>query len=258
MLYTVIPCRRGEHVDKVISALRGQDTRVVVVRDRCSVECDGAYRIIDNTVGEGFMAGYCRDLGAEFAVADGADSVMFIDEDCIPQQRIVEDHLKAVSRGIPVISIGRRLESRLGWKDPREVGDAGNWKVFSGKGSLVQNVSWVKNCLATWTCNLCMNRQAISIIQRAMQRITGQERIFNRAFDGHWGGEDAYLAYVAWAYHVNMAYLPKGSNAVKHMDHPRPEPEYGKGFKEVLEAQVEILRKYAVANPVTLDDITCA
>jgi hypothetical protein len=152
--------------------------------------------------------------------------------------------------------MGRRLESKLGWKDPREIGDAGNWHLFSSQGSIVQNVSWVKNCLATWTCNLCMNASAIKIIRRAMRRICHEDRVFHPAFDGHWGGEDSYLAYIAWAYRITMAYLPMGANAVKHMDHPRPEPEYGKGFKEILEAQVDYLRKFTVANPVTLDDIT--
>ena len=103
---------------------------------------------------------------------------------------------------------------------------------------------------------LCMNASAIRIMRRAMRRICGEDRVFHPAFDGHWGGEDSYLAYLAWAYRITMAYLPMGANAVKHMDHPRPEPEYGKGFKETLEAQVDNLRKYTVANPVTLDDIT--
>lgn len=256
MLYTVIPCHRGDHVAQVIGELKKQDTKIIVVRDRCRAECLGADIVIDNVKGAGFMAGYCRDIGISRALDEGADAVLMVDEDCIPQRDIVSAHLKAVSREIPVISIGRRIESRLGWKDPREIGDAGNWHLFSSRGSIVQNVSWVKNCLATWTCNLCMNRQAIRIVRRAMNGICREERVFHPAFDGHWGGEDAYLAYLAWAYRIVMAYLPMGANAVKHMDHPRPEPEYGKGFKEVLEAQVDYLRKFTVAIPVTLDDIT--
>ena len=256
MFYTVIPCRRGEHVAQVVAELKRQDTRIVVVRDRCSVECPGADVVLDSRVGEGFMAGYCRDIGIDYALSEGADAVLMVDEDCIPQRDIVSAHSTAVSRVFPVISIGRRLESRLGWKDPREVGDAGNWHLFSSRGSIVQNVSWVRNCLATWSCNLCMNASAIRIMRRAMCRICGKDRVFHPAFDGNWGGEDSYLAYLAWAFRITMAYLPMGANAVKHMDHPRPEPEYGKGFKETLEAQVDNLRKYTVANPVTLDDIT--
>lgn len=256
MIYAVIPCRRGEHIGRVIGELKRQDTKIVVVRDRCSVECPGADAVLDSEAGDGFMAGYCRDIGIRHALQDGADAVLMVDEDCIPQRDIVAAHSKAVSRSLPVISIGRRLESGLGWKDPREVGDAGNWHVFSSRGSIVQNVTWVKNCLATWTCNLCMNRQAIGIVHRAMARICREERVFHPAFDGHWGGEDSYLGYLAWAYRITMAYLPMGANAVKHMDHPRPEPEYGKGFRKTLEEQVEYLRKFTVANPVTLDDIT--
>jgi hypothetical protein len=258
MLYTVIPCRRGEHVAQVIAELRSQDTAVIVVRDRCSVECPGADVVLDSGAGDGFMAGYCRDLGITYALGHGADAVLMVDEDCIPQRDIVAAHSRAVSRDFPVISIGRRLEARLGWKDPREVGEAGNWHLFSGKGSIVQNVSWIRNCLATWSCNLCMNAAAVDVVRRAMERISREPRVFHPAFDGHWGGEDSYLGYLAWAYRVTMAYLPMGANAVKHMDHPRPEPEYGKGFKEVLEAQVDYLRKFTVANPVTLDDITAA
>lgn len=256
MIYTVIPCRRGEHVAQVIKELKPQETKIIVVRDRCSVDCPGADVVLDSKVGDGFMAGYCRDVGIRFALKEGAEAILMIDEDCIPQRDTVLAHTKAVARGFPVISMGRRLESKLGWKDPREIGDAGNWHLFSSRGSIVQNVSWVKNCLATWTCNLCMNASAIKIIRRAMRRICHEDRVFHPAFDGHWGGEDSYLAYMAWAYRITMAYLPMGANAVKHMDHPRPEPEYGKGFKEILEAQVDYLRKFTVANPVTLDDIT--
>lgn len=269
MLYTVIPCRKGTHIKKVLDALKPQDTYTVVVRDRCSVECPGADAVLDSHHGDGFMAGYCRDIGIDYSIRHGADAVLLIDEDCIPQKDIVSAHHAAVSRKFPVISLGRRLESKLGWKDPRETGEAANWHVFSGKGSVVQNITWIKNCLATWTCNMCMNKPAVNVLRRAMSlfspykvvyedgdNIISYDRLFDWKFDGHWGGEDAFLGYLAWGYRVTMAYLPIGANAVKHMDHPRPEPEYGKGFVEVLDAEVERLRKFMAVHPLSLDDMS--
>lgn len=256
MYAAIVPVRRGDSSGKVLSELHRQGLLAIAVRDRCSVDCSAADIILDSSEGDGFMAGKCRDIGLDFAVARGVEGVIFVDEDCIPQESLAASHIRALSRGIPVISLGRRLESSIGWKDPRETGEAGNWHLFSGKGSVVQNVSWVKNCLATWTCNLGINMSAIRILRRAMKGICGQTRLFHPAFDGHWGGEDAYLGYLAWMYRVTMAYLPMGANAVKHIDHPRPLPEYGKGFRDTLEAQVEKLRKYGAMHPVSLDDVS--
>ena len=256
MIAAVVPVRRGEHAPTVVKKLKEQGACVIVVRDRCAVELPGADYVIDKQSGTGFDAGAARDIGLDMAVKIGAEQVIMVDEDCIPQPDLVNAHLYALDRGCPVISCGRRLESGLGWKDPRQTGEAFNLHLFDGKGAVVQNNSIVKNCLATWTCNLGINRAAMDIVYRAMSSFTGEWRIFDKAFDGHWGGEDAFLGYVAWAYRVNMAFLPMGANAVKHMDHPRPEPEYGKGFKEVLEAQVTKFRKHLAMHPLSIDDIS--
>jgi len=260
MVGAVIPCRRGDHINEVVSRLNEQNVLTVVVRDNCDVKVEGATQVIDVKSGGCFNAGFCRDVGIDYylGVSDTkVDGLIFVDEDCLPQETLVEDHMHAISRKMPVISIGRRLEAKHGWKDPRELGDAGKFHVFDGEGSVIQNVTWVHNCLATWTCNLAINWPAVHLIRRAMKKFSGHERLFHPAFDGHWGGEDAFLAYIAWTYRVPMAFLPYRANAVKHMDHPRPMPEYGPGFKERLDVQVTKLRDYlSHGHPVTLDDIT--
>jgi len=256
MIAAVVPVRRGEHAQIVVKKLKEQGACVIAVRDRCTAELPEADCVIDKLSGTGFEAGASRDMGIATALGLGAEQVVMVDEDCIPQPDLVKSHLYALDRGCPVISCGRRLEAKFGWKDPRQTGEAFNLHLFDGKGSVVQNNSLVKNCLATWTCNLGINRDALDIIYRAMSAFGGERRIFDKAFDGHWGGEDSFLGYVAWAYRVNMAFLPMGANAVKHMDHPRPEPEYGKGFKDVLEAQVIKLRKHLAMHPISLDDIS--
>lgn len=259
MLGVVIPCRRGDHINEVVFRLNEQNVLTVVVRDNCEVKVEGATQVIDVKNGGSFNAGFCRDVGIDYFInhRDRFDGILFLDEDCIPQKDIVSYHLKAVHRRIPVISIGRRLEEKHGWKDTRELGVAGKSHVFDGEGSVVQNVSWIQNCLATWTCNLAINWQAIRIIRFAMHKFCGHSRLFNPAFDGNWGGEDAFLGYMAWTYHVPMAYLPYGENAVKHMDHPRPMPEYGPGFKERLDVEVTKLRDFMThGHPVTLNDIS--
>ena len=256
MIAAIVPVRRGEHAPTVVRKLKEQGAYVIAVRDRCSVELSEADLVYDKDTGDGFDAGQTRDIGIDLMMNKPVEYAIMVDEDCIPQPDLVKSHLLVLERGIPVISCGRRLESKLGWKDPRQTGEAFNLHLFDGKGTVVQNISLIKNCLATWTCNLGMNRDAISIIRRAMDSFNGTRRVFNKDFDGHWGGEDSFLGYMAWAYRVNMAFLPMGANAVKHMDHPRPEPEYGKGFKEVLEAQVLKLRKHLAMHPISIDDIT--
>lgn len=256
MIYSIVPCRRGEHINKIVPALLAQGSRVVVVRDRCKVDITTGCDVVDSDYGDGFMAGYCRDIGLDFAMGRADfDGAIFVDEDCIPQNGLVAAHTAALMHSFPVISIGRRLEYSLGWHDSRELGEAGNWKLFSGKGTVVQNVSWVVKCLAAWSCNMGINRHAVRIIRNAMHGFCGAYRLFSPAFDGKWGGEDAFLSYLAWAYRVPMAYLPHGANAVKHMDHPRPEPEYGKGFAERLDAEVDKLKRYCAVHPLCLDDM---
>lgn len=251
----IIPCREGKHIELLIKRLKEQGAFVTVVRDRCSVECPGADAILDNKEGDGFQAGRCRDIGLDYAITMDAGNVIFIDEDCVPQDDLVQSHLDYLNRDIPVISLGRRLEEKYRWRDAREQGDAGNLHLFSSRGSIVQSPTLLANCLATWTCNMGINMRAARIIRMAMKRFCGKERLFNPAFDGAWGGEDAFVAYVAWAYRVAMAYLPYGANAVKHMEHPRPPAIYNKGFKEHLEAEVGKFRKFLAKEPPTMNDI---
>lgn len=252
----VVPCRTGEHIEKVVSRLKAQGAFVTVVRDRCDADCHWADAILDNRDGDGFMAGKCRDIGVDYVLSLGADCIIFVDEDCIPQDELVSSHIDYLRRGIPAISLGRRLEQKHGWRDPRELGDAGNMRLFNPHGSIVQNPSVLQAALVTWTCNLGINRAAAGIIREAMGKFRGERRLFSPTFDGRWGGEDAFLGYAAWAYRVTMAYLPTGANAVRHMDHPRPPSEYNKDFSGRLDGEVREFRKYLAANPPSMDDIT--
>ena len=251
----IVPCRTGKHLPLIVKRLHAQGAFVTVVRDRCDVECPEADAILDNKEGDGFLAGKCRDIGVDYALLLGAPAVIFIDEDCIPQDDLVKSHLDYLTYDLPVISLGRRLEEKHSWHDPRELGDAGNLHLFSSRGSVVQNPTVLASCLATWTCNMGMNCRAIQVIRGVMNRLCKKNRVFHPAFDGKWGGEDAFLGYMAWAYRVTMAYLPYGANAVKHMDHPRPPAEYNKGFKERLEAEVANFRMFLAKEPPNLKEV---
>ena len=250
----IIPARTGEHLSVILPKLKNQGAHVIVVRDRADFPVEGADTVLDSRDGAGFMAGKCRDYGLDIAIAKGFDKFVFIDEDCIPQDCLVSSHADAIGRSIPVISCGRRLEEARHWVDPRECGEAAKLALFNG--SVVKNISLVKACLVTWTCNLGINLMAVNLVRRLMNRLYGEERLFPSVFDGTWGGEDSFLAYSGWALGIPMCYLPKGANAVKHKDHPRPSNVYNPVFVNRLDREVEKMRASLMARPLTISDIT--
>lgn len=258
----IIPCHHGKFVQQIAAKLHMQHVEhIIVVLDRIeNIEFNDALgvTVLRNDDGTGFCAGKCRDIAIDYILMNkdiyGECPILFIDEDCIPQDNLVADHYKLLQHEIPVISCGRRLEQKYAWNDLREMGEMSNLNLFSKSGAVVQNPGLIKQCQVTWTCNMGINYSALKKIRHVMNKYYNVNRIFHPDFDGAWGGEDSFLGYVAWSAKVFMNFVPRGSNGVKHMDHPRPSNIYNKQFSEKLKAKVDDLSRKLVTNPLTLDD----
>jgi glycosyltransferase involved in cell wall biosynthesis len=201
-----------------------------------------------------FLAGYARNLGIEHAVKDGCDIFVFMDGDCIPQDDFIKSHVELCSTKLPMMSIGRRRESKLRWMDQREVSsNLTHLRLFDKMGSLINNPDLLKQCLIVWSCNVAMNLSAIKLIYKFNETYYQRTEIFNNAFNGVWGGEDSFLGITAWYCRVFMHTLGNIKSGVEHIDHQRPESIYNKEHKIFFDTQCEMLRKKLVLNPINLN-----
>lgn len=203
---------------------------------------------------EPFLAGYVRNKGVEQALADDCDIFIFIDGDCVPQKDLVSSHVNKCNKSIPVISVGRRRESKYNWRDQREVtNNLMHLNLFSREGVLINNVDLLKNCLIVWTCNLAINKNAIGLIYKFNHRYYGLSELFNSIFLGEWGGEDSFLGITAWYCKIFITTVGELSSGIEHIDHPRPDSKYTINHKDYFLEQVENLKKKVVLNPLSID-----
>lgn len=250
MITAIIPCHTPNNIRDIVAKLHAQQCEIVVVLDRIQCELPEYVHVVTNDEGDGFLAGKCRDIGLVEAEKYG-DEFVFLDDDCIPQENFIASHKKWLELTCPLVTLGRRIEKEYNWKDRREVFDSVyNLDLFSKTGTMVNNASLINNCSALWSCNFGLNRKGLTLIRRMMARYFNTDRIFNPAFDGNWGGEDSFLAYIAWSSRVNMFFMPKGANGVVHIDHMRPANIYNKTHAAVLKEEVAKLSKKLATDPL--------
>jgi len=201
-----------------------------------------------------FMAGYIRNIGIEHALKDDCEIFIFIDGDCVPQKDLVKYHIQQCDRKIPVISVGRRRESKYGWKDQREV-DANlmHLNLFGNNGIVINNPELLKQSLVLWSCNVSINKSAIDLLYRFNLKYYARVEIFNSLFLGEWGGEDSFLGVTAWHCRIFISTIGALSTGIEHIDHPRPVDKYTINHKEYFDNQVDNLRKKVMVNPLPLD-----
>ena len=190
-----------------------------------------------------------RDVGLEYWHGHPEiyfnEPVIFLDDECIPQIELPAAHLKILSHPIPVISCGRILEEKYGWKDSREI-NASTSYLFSGSGALLQNNSMVKNGLAIFGSNMGMNHNAYLRLRELMQRYYGSSRIF---IDGLTPCDsDAFLGYAAWGSRVFIQFIRRGDNAVKRVAMTQKDT-----YPDKLSAAVKDLGAKLVNQPLGLE-----
>ena len=201
-----------------------------------------------------FRAGSIRNIGIDKACSDGCDIFIFIDGDCIPQTDLIKSHIDACNTQLPVLSVGRRRESKYRWMDQREVeSNLVHLGLFSRNTNIVNNPELLKKCLIVWSCNIALNYNAIRLIKKFNKIYYNKEEIFNTAFDGKWGGEDSFLGITAWECRIFITTLGNLKSGVEHIDHARSESIYNKNNKTFFDAQCELLRKKTTITPITFD-----
>jgi hypothetical protein len=207
-----------------------------------------------NNTGNIFRAGSIRNMGLGIAVNDGCDIFIFIDGDCIPQTDLVKSHVDVCNTQLPVLSIGRRRESKYRWLDQREVESSMvHLGLFTRKSTVLNNPELLKKCLIVWSCNMAINKSAVKIIERFNKTYYNKDELFNSVFDGKWGGEDSFLGITACYCRIFITTIGNMKSGVEHIDHLRPESIYNLNHKQFFESQCEILRKKTTITPISLD-----
>ena len=203
---------------------------------------------------KGFLAGYIRNIGLQEAIKDGYDCFVFIDGDCIPQKELIRSHELLCSYDVPLMSIGRRRESKYRGLDSREhQPNLTHLNIFGRNGTLINNPDLIKQCLVVWSCNIGINMKAVSIIQRFNKKYYDRYELFNSEFNGAWGGEDSFLGITAWYCRIFMHTMGEAKSGVEHIDHPRPETIYTINHKQFFEEQCNIIKKKIAITPMSLD-----
>lgn len=252
MIGVIIPCHNDKLIHDTVARLHRQPCEIFVVLDRITTDLPDYVHVVKNTEGDGFLAGKCRDMGLVEAEKT-CDSFIFLDDDCAPQEFIVQAHTEWLDLDIPMITIGRRLEKQYNWRDLREYSnEMSSLGLFDSHGTMFNNASLLKKCMGIWSCNFGINRKAVILVRRMMEMyFDTADRIFSPAFDGKWGGEDSFLSYIAWSCRINMFYLPYGSNAVLHQEHARPKDKYNLDHVDILNKEVTSLSKKLVTEKLT-------
>jgi hypothetical protein len=206
-----------------------------------------------------FLTGYRRNQGLEFAIADGCDSFVFIDGDCIPQVDLIKAHNDANYRGVPNLSVGRRREEKHNWKDQREVDpNVKSFGLFSRTPRHVINSQYLLTSSSiVWTCNSSLNIQAVNRIKRFNSIYYNRSEVFCSEFLGTWGGEDGFLGIQASLCNIAITMLNEKKGGIVHIDHPRPVNKYApEAFGIYLKEHIQLLDLMIKNKPLDLDFFT--
>lgn len=269
----IIPIyKQYENIDKIIKGIESQTRKpdcIYIVLDRPTIE---EQELVSNKLSsssiiskflinqenptskdDAFLAGFVRNIGIREAIRDNCELFIFIDGDCVPQNKLVEGHLKKCDYELPVLSVGRRRESIYRWVDRREhIAELSHLGLFQGNGVIVSNPELLKQYLIVWSCNIAMNRLAIDLIKKLNIKLFGRNEVFSSDFNGSWGGEDSYLGIQAYHCRIFITTVGEKTSGILHIDHPRPSDKYDPNHKKFLETQIEILRKKLKLSPLEL------
>ena len=206
-------------------------------------------KIVENVSGNGFLAGYCRDLGLSYVKNS---SVLFLDGDCVPTEKIFEENYKVLNTNEKIITISKRIcEQENGdiAEDPRILIPWFKDKIFKKCGNyLIEDMYLSRGAGLTWSCCLGLNFLAINLIKNIIKNITGEFRLFNPIFDNKYGCEDDYIGYVAMLFSIPIVSI-NPENFVKHIWHI-PKTDFPNNV-EIAKSEFNKLSEFAIKNNAT-------
>lgn len=195
-----------------------------------------------------FCAGAARNMAARFAMEADYDAVIFIDGDCYPEPDLVNAHLELLESEEPAVTVGRRNEAKHGWHDQREK-DAEHPIPIFGKQERITKEAFFVDSGVVWTCNMGINRQAMSEIMSLNKALFGRDELCSSDFSGTWGGEDGYLGLEAFYLDIPVMPVCRKGAGVRHVEHDRPLDKYDhETFVAYLEEKREELLYLMKAN----------
>lgn len=226
----------------------------VFVLDRCSDTSEeiinefaktNTVDIIINNDGDGFMAGYCRDLAWE---KHNKYPAIFLDGDCSPSPYLFEEFAKAFyinNNGIVIAS--RNLETEFGGieEDSRVSIPWLRDKIFSKDGNMIiTNRGLSKPGMIIWSCCLGITPNAAINIINVNYDITRKKRIFSPTCDGLYGGEDTIVGLISMFLDMSILSI-KPEHTVFHRWHPTNKK---KDYQTTIDTMYNLLEEYAIKN----------
>jgi glycosyltransferase involved in cell wall biosynthesis len=200
----------------------------------------------------GFYAGHVRNYAIQ-QVLD-YDTIIIIDGDCVPQETLVEEHIKGGSHKHPIITIGRRREKKYSWRDQREVDkNLALLRVIRKKNYIVNSPYLIQSSAILWSCNISFNKEAIARLLKANSYLYNRTEIFNSDFNGEWGGEDGFLGIFAYRLGVHLQMLGSEDAGVMHIDHPRGDMHDSQQHLKYLDTKINELSEVLLRKPITID-----
>lgn len=203
-----------------------------------------------------FLTGHRRNIAIDDAIQNGCDSFVCIDGDCIPQEDLIKSHVESHRVNYPIVSCGRRRESKHGYKDQREiVKNLVKYRLFTGNAPQVISTYDLFNTSAiTWSCNIGFNLRAVKLLKAVNKRYYGNDEVFHSSFLGTWGGEDGFIGIQSFLSGAKIILLNDVKSGIKHIEHDRPVNKYsGESFGYYLSEQTELFKAMLENSPMTID-----
>lgn len=197
-----------------------------------------------------FCAGHVRNMAVSYAYENEYGAILFIDGDCYPEPDLIKAHNEILDTEDPVLTVGRRCEAKYGWHDQRERNETYPIPIF-GKQERITKEAFFVDSGVLWTCNMGINRAALSTILDTNSKLYGRRELCSSDFCGTWGGEDGFIGLEAL--YLDIAVMPVcAPNAgIQHVEHPRPLDKYDhEKFVAYLEEKREELLYLLKANSI--------
>lgn len=218
----------SEPIEKIIKSFENQSVLpdfVLFVLDRINAvtkKFSDKFRVdyVYKKSGRSFDAGATRDYGLQrFEEITGEiNDVLFLDGDCIPNEFVISEHLENLKRieNTPIVSCGRRVCYDKNQNPMGDIRDnfftekTNKWFFDDKNGKLLHSNFYHNYLIATHSCNLALNKEAIDICRRINKRLQNwydkpyiitdnENRVFNSKFDGNWGAEDNFIGNIIFA-----------------------------------------------------------